>query len=387
MPRHAPLRLLAALLCLAAAAPAAASTARLAALGGDGFYLDDPAAARTWYGALGDHPDWVAVESGAFMHDLGYPRSLVGGGRAAGPAAGLHWAIGEGGRSATVGLWWNDRANAGGIGELGADELDTSWQVMAAHPFGKVTGAVSLRHAGAERDLNAYVHRDAIRDDFGLGLRWSVSTKAYLDVAGEIVRLEDRSHVGGDEPVTRSTADSWGARARAFVQVGDGLVLTPVLERRTENRSWSAVATDADRSWRLWRVGAGLTWLPDPDHLVLLAADFRDAGEYRDRDTDHELSATASVVDLRVAFEARVHALLSLRLASGYRATRAEIDGVAAYDLDQVPLSAGVAVHAGPADLELSLANLPPVGPDGLREPWWPNEIATWLNAGLNWWF
>ena len=49
-----------------------ASTARLRALGGEGAYLEDPANVLLWYGSLGDYPNLVIAETGAWEQNGGY---------------------------------------------------------------------------------------------------------------------------------------------------------------------------------------------------------------------------------------------------------------------------------------------------------------------------
>jgi len=153
-----------------------------------------------------------------------------------------------------------------------------------------------------------------------------------------------------------------------------------VVETRREHRLWTPAGEGDDRSHRLWRLGSDLTWLPDPDHLVLLACDWR---ENRFRAAANEREQVADIVTVRTAFEARLHALLSLRASVGYR----HLGGLLTEDRDDVPLSLGLAVHAGPVDLDLAFANLPPATPSGLPEPWDASDHSTWMNAGLSWWF
>ena len=370
------------LLVACASTAALASSTRLIALGGDGAYLEDAVNARVWYGSLVDHGGWVAAESGAFEQHDGYARDWWDN-TASGPALGAQAPIGQDGRHGTAGLWWNSHGANGGSGELGSDQLGDTWQVMYGRRFGTMTAGLSLRHGAADADLTESLHHNATRDDFGLGLRMDLGPTAYLDLAGELVRLADESTLGAVAPEPRSTAGSYGWRARAFVQIGDGLVLVPMLENRREERDWDELAQPADRSWRLWRAGAGLTWQADPDHLLLLAADWRD-----ERDTGNGVELfTADVLDVRLAIESRIHALLTMRLAAGYRRTDMELAASSTGTKDEVPLSLGLAAHLGPADLEFSLSNLPPVGPDGLLERWRWADDSTWMSAGLSYWF
>jgi hypothetical protein len=202
------------------------------------------------------------------------------------------------------------------------------------------------------------------------------------------VRLEDETANGTAAAVARSTASSYGLRVRGFLEVGAGLVLVPVIERRVEQRDWNGLGQPDDQSWRLWRLGAGLTWLPDPDHLVLIAADWRDGRRRAGSAGGSEADLDRTVFTMRLACEARIHALLSLRVASGFELVRQEwgLSGAAGSD-HLVPLSAGLAAHVGPCDLDLALGNQPPVRPDGGRQPWHAADDSTWMSAGLSFWF
>ncbi len=65
-----------------------------------------------------------------------------------------------------------------------------------------------------------------------------------------------------------------------------------------------------------------------------------------------------------------MHALLSVRLAARLPAHRPARRVSAVRTASPTSPSAPASlVHVGPADLDLGLANLPPVGPDGLAEP------------------
>lgn len=363
-----------------AARPAVASDPRLFALGGDGAFLEDAAGVRAWYGGLVEHGGWLAVQTGTFGNYGGYPRDATGW-RAAGPAAGVHLPLGADGRHGTAALWWDARAAAGGAGAPGDDRLADAWQIQYGRRWGGLTAAFSVRHGGGDQAYGPDLQVQRSRDEFGLGARFDLGEGAYADLAGELVRLAQDASVDQAVAVSRATADSYGLRGRAFVQAGTGLVLVPVVEHRREGRDGDPVL--GSPGWRLWRLGAGLTWLPDPDHLVLLAVDWRHARHRTDA-----APFDAAALACRVAIEARIHALLSVRLASGYRRTALEFadagDGPTFHD---VPVSAGLAVHLGPADLDLAVANAPATGPDGLPGTGSLDDDATWMSAGFSWWF
>jgi len=299
--------------------------------------------------------------------------------------------LGRDGDDLTCGLWWNDRAAQGGTGELGNDRFETGWQLAFGRNFGRMAAGMSLRHGGTDTDFAVAqdsLRRRATRDDFGLGLRWEASDRVYFDFAGELVRLGDKSTLGDAPVVERSTARSYGLRARGFWALTPGTVLVPVLEHRREERTWDGLGQEDDRSDRLWRLGAGLTWLPDPDHLLHAAIDWRSSRRRDQGDPDAVVDRDRRVFALRLACEARIHALVTLRVASGFEWAHEDWSSAdEAEDGHLVPLSAGLAVHVGPCDLDLALANQPPLRPDGSREPWRQQNDSTWMTAGLSVWF
>ncbi len=373
-----------AVLCLAAAGAVQASPARLAALGGGGAWIEDAAGARAWYGAVVDYGSFAGVASGPFTLPEGYPRN-EGRGRPAGPSAGAQVALGDSARIGTVGLWWDARAADGGIGELVDDGLQGAWQVMYARAFGGLAAGFSLRHAKLENTAGGALSIDRFRDDFGLGLRTGLGDRAFLDVAGELVRLEDRTGIGAPAEESRSTADSWGLRARASIEAAPGVVLVPTVAHRREHRTWDETGAADERTTRLWRLGAGLVWLPDPDRMVAASAEWRQRRDRREGPLGGDLGGGAEVLDLRLAAEARVHVLVTVRAAVGFRHVATTLEGVEVSAIGTVPVSAGLALHLGPADLEASVANFAPAGPDG--RPRVDDDDAAWLHAGLTWWF
>ncbi len=366
-----------AIVCCCCAATAHASGARLFALGGDGAFVEDAVNGRVWFGSLVDHGGWLAVQSGPFTGEQGYARDPGTLRRASGPAVGLHLPVGRDGRHGTFALWHDGRADGGGAGELADDRLEGAWQVMFARDLGAGTWGLSLRHAGVDDKRTAGLHRKATRDEFGLGVRIDVTPRAYLDLAGDAVRLADETALDPALPDERSAADCYGLRARAFVQAGGRLVLVPVLEHRQERRDWNPLGGADRRSHRLWRAGGGLTWLPDPDRLVLLAADWR---ETRVRDDGAGLRAITQVLALRLAAEARVDALFSLRASVAWRTGDTGADPA-------VRAGVGLSAHLGAADLDLALATAAPVNPGSRLEPWSGREDSSWMSAGLSWWF
>ena len=386
------------------AAVASAGAPRLLALGGDGTYLEDTRGVLRWYGSLVDHPNLVTLESGLF-DGYGY-YSPFHHFRMSGPTLGVHVALGGERPAAVVGLWLAESGNDTEPGTLVEDRLETTGTILVAHDFGGVSGGVIWRHGSAEENGDFYAlsgygtaARDVTRDDLGLGVRIDLGSDAYLDLAGEWRGVTVRSvrTPDGGSPVDSGDLESstnGALRARAFVALNPTMVLVPAAEYTREDRPVASAAgmSELVDGWVV-RLGCGFMWLPDPDRMVLLTADFRK------RDSDHRYEAPdydrlvridSPVFAVRAATEMRAGAFWSLRAALGFewseRTTTELLDGgVSTRDSDfLMPMSLGLALHAGRWDLDLGVASDPPAGLDGTH---FYSSDSTWLNIGLTYSF
>ena len=372
-----------ALLILLLPAIAHGTAARLLALGGDGSYLEDNRGVLRWYGSTVDHAGQAQVESGVFNEE-GYPR--LQGHRLTGPAFGGLVALGGDTPRTAVGMWLASRGAATDPGSMALDNLETTGTIMAGHVVGRVALGLAWRH-GTAGDIwpDAWARvTDLTRNDLGLGARVDLGPEAYLDVAGEWRRVSAATVAGTDAPVTGRTADgSYSVRMRLFMAVADDLVLTPMVDYIRDERDWAHDEVPAGLDGTAWRMGCGLTWLPDPDRLVVFSAEHRGAESFGSLSTGTGILAghddtTAWI--LRLATEVRTGAFWTVRAAVGVEGTSIQARPENITDT-VVPLSAGLALHAGPWDLDLGLSSHTPADVMGFRLD---GDGATWMAATLS---
>lgn len=359
------------------------SSARLLALGGDGAYLEDDGGVLRWYGSAVDHAGYARLESGLFNQD-GYPR--LSDHRLTGPAVGGLWQSAGEEPTWALGAWLASRGGATDPGSAATDLLDATGTLLAAHDFGRASVGLAWRHGTAGDPWSSAWHRvtDLTRDDLGAGVRVDLGPEAYLDLAGEWRRVEATTvHVPAPADGGRTAEGSYAVRARIFMTVADQLVLVPVVEYIRDERPWASDENPAGLEGKAWRMGAGLTWLPDPDHLVLLSAEHRAAETMGGLATD--TGHVAGTFDttawlLRAAFEMRAGAFWSVRGAVGVEGTsiQARPENVTE---TVVPLSVGAAIHAGGWDLDLGLSSHSPADATGFRLD---GEERTWMTASLS---
>ncbi len=357
---------------LLAGAPTSATPARQFALG-SGDYLEDASAVFRWPGSARDDAGRWWLDSGRLFSPDAW--SAPDSRQDTGPATALTWTPGGPGSPWTAGvaahLFSADADHAG----LHRDGPGSSLSLLAGRRVGGVDVAATWRTTsgalllvGEDTEETEFRHR---RDDVGLGARFDLSSRAYLDVAGDMRRERDRrlarrapNVMSGEEPLV---AHAWSARARAFISVQEHIVLTPALEIVDESidgglmpDTWWVSDPEAHHDNRLLRFGAALCWLPDPDRLlavsyerldldrrfVLVAAPPGSAATEDDRATD----------SLRLAAEQRVNWWLSLRASLAW--TRVTFDDDRAAD-PHLDVAGGAALHLGAWGLDVSAGSAP----------------------------
>ncbi|PIE75733.1 hypothetical protein CSA17_05915 [bacterium DOLJORAL78_65_58] len=284
-------------LILPAAVPAHATTARIHALGGDADFFEDDAGITRWYGSLADYPDHLALMAGTFNIPDGY--WLTPSRKISGPAATLVKHLDKAGRWGTVGLAWRDLDTDDDL-FLENNRLRENVQFLYGHNLGPVDATLSYGHGSWRVDDGAAV-RDHGAHTFGLGARLDLNPDAYLDLAWDMRRTS--RHDEGPEKIHN-------LRGRAFVGLTERTVLVPVAERIREQRvhPFSAVNNPQAADHRLTRLGLGLDFLPDTDHLLLLGLLYEDGRRHY---AGYHESWTAWL--LRSGFESRVSAWLTVR--------------------------------------------------------------------------
>lgn len=363
---------------LSAVTPAHATPARALALSA-GDYLEDDGAVLRWPGSARDHAGSWWLDSGRI--DLREGWTAEGQPPRTGPAAGLLWKPGPEHSPWTEGLAVHARAADGDHVGLHRDGPGAAVTWLA----GRAVGAFDLtatwrRVSGSWSAANgvpdAFEHH---RDDLALGARFDLSRRAYGDVAVDRRYQRNRVRAPGAAPAWE-TGDlaswrSWSARARAFIALDDCTVLTPVTEYLCEDfdgpiqdETWRP-ETVTENANRLWRLGAALCRLPDPDRLLAVTAEYleiRNRHAYLAGDDSRLPPADRlSALSLRVAAEQRLNWWLSLRASLGVTRVRDLAMGDdAASDVWYRDLAGGAALHLGPWGADLTVAGAP------LPEPW-----------------
>lgn len=405
LPAAPAVTLLLALACAAPTPPAAASPARAAALlAGD--FLEDDAALLRWPGSARDHAGILWLDSGRVDPRDGWRTGADL--ERSGPAAGMAWRPGAGAWTAAIVA--HARAADGDHVGLHRDGPGASFAGLVGRTVGPADVALTWRRvrgdaAAAGDGRDTFTHH---RDDLGLGLRCDLSPTAYLDLAGDVRgqrnRLRAPPGAAPDAPLTWPTGElsswrSWSARARAFVGLGARTVLTPVAEIVREDFPGPVVdsAWYPDATWthanRLIRLGAAVTWLPDPDRLALLAVE-RLAIRGRHAAPDPDAGRIAEPRDVttftaRLAVEQRLCWWLSLRAAAVWTHRRDDLTAdmfLPEYDgprtESRLDAAGGLALHLGVWGADLSAGGAP------LPEPWLSlagyRDADPWLHATLH---
>lgn len=391
--RRAPFaaRLTLAAACLLAAPIAAASPARQAALGSlDG--IEDEASLFRWPGSAPDHAGRLSLDFGVIDPREGW--SAGGGQPRTGPGLSIAW---RAARDWTCGFAVHARAADADHASLHRDGPGASYSWLLARAAGPVHLGATWRSAwgGWSSDPDPRDEFEHRRDDFGLGARLDLSPGAYLDLAADARRQANRMQGPGDPAAwdagERVSTRSWSARARAFVQLREGSVLTLAAERLREDFDGSVAGDDWDagaalaQDNRLWRAAATLGRLPDPDTMYAATIAFAQAGARRAAIAGTSALAPSEegrVATITVAAERRARWWLSLRgslSAAWLERERGDAPAARERPLDA---AAGVGLHLGSWGADLAVGNSPSPSTRRLLED--AGQRRAWLRATIH---
>jgi hypothetical protein len=399
---------LSAVLVLAPCHDAAASTARIHSLGGDGSYLEDYRNVLRWCGSLVDYPDIAVIETGHFDLTNGYDDEW--GKSVSGPGGAIHARFDEAGRWGTGALYFHGNADDSDPGSLHRGYLGSSLTAMYGRNIAGVSGALFYRHS-ADTDFETVstsqvpypVSYDRGRDDIGLGVRVNLSGSAYLDLAGDVRHLSDRAGGSGPGGTTwdtgqQSSWNNYGLRARAFIALGDRLALVPLVEYISEDFTGTSYAGAAllqetsDNVGDFLRMGAGLNYFIDTDNLLLFSLDFQDGQvDHTIRNLDGEVDDTwredYSAFLILLAFESRLAHWVTFRASSGYEHLDNNGDLPNPPTGDHIPLGLGLGFHLGSIALDLALTDREPRPVSRYSATLPAEESSTWLTITLSYGF
>lgn len=369
--------------------PAAATPARQAALGiVDG--LEDEAAIFRWPGSAPDFAGRLALDAGVIDFREGWtagdalPRT--------GPGLSLAWRTGA---NWTAGFGASVRAADSDHAGLHRDGPGASFTWLLARAIGTAQVGATWRSAagGWSSDADARDEFEHRRDDLGLGARLDLAPSAYLDLAVDARRQANRMQGPGDPPAwdagERASARSWSARARAFIEIGAGSVLSLAAERLREDftgpvagSAWESGAALAHDN-RLARAEATLCRLPDPDTMLAATLAWAQASARRAPVAGATTVAAADdrrVLSVAFAAERRTRWWLSLRASLSI--SRLDRDGGGLQGVERpVNAAAGIGLHLGAWGADLAAGSTPAPAPwNGLDNT---GRGRAWLRATM----
>lgn len=400
--------LLPALMVAAVATDVSASSTRIYSLGGSGGFFEDHRNVLRWCGSLVDYPDLAVIETGHFDLTNGYDDDW--GKSVSGPGGAVHIRLDEAGRWGTAGLYFHGNADDSDPGSLHRGYLGGGLTALYGRDLGGVSASIYYRHTGntdfetvSTSQIPYPISYDRARDDIGLGTRFDLGEKAYLDLAGDIRHISDRASGTGPNDTTWDTGelDSWnnyGLRGRAFIGLNDRLALVPLAEYISEDFTGTSYAGAAllqetsDNVGRLIRLGAGLNHFIDTDNLLLFSAEYLDGQvDHTIRDLDGNVDdlwkEDYTVILMLLAFESRLAHWITVRASTGYEHLENDGDLTQPATGEHIPLGLGLGLHLGSMALDLSLTDREPRAVSRYSAALPAEDSSTWLSITFSYGF
>jgi hypothetical protein len=305
---------------LLSVSPAAATSARVLALGGDGAYLEDATGVLRWYGSLGDYPDLATLELADLTDDGDAPGNFHG---LPGHGGGAHFRLDDAGSWGTAAFYVED--------DLPGDMPGGAFTALWSRRCGPVEAGIGARmttfgeglvaSAAGDRGESRYDH------DYGLGLRYHRGRRLTVDLAGEVINHRTESVDAVHHLLPRDDWSSFGARVRAFLGLSTTVTIVPLVDHLTDRTATyaPAIGGPADLDAALTSYGLALHLQRDDANLVLLSAEYRCGHEDHDLLVDETIDADWTVsrrsfsqIRGRLGVESRVLPWLRVRAAMQY---------------------------------------------------------------------
>lgn len=310
------------------AGTAAATSTRVRSLGGAGGFFEDDHNVLRWYGSIVDYPNLAFAELGQFDLDT---EDRDPDERITEQGGGFHAAFDAEQRWGVIAAYFTaEPALVDEIGGIPGGAFTALW----GRSFDRTALAIFFRGTSFTESSAANSQELKGRAEYhhwlGVGLRTDLAPTAYLDIAAEVHNTQfDYADLDSNIATGFSNSwDGWGARARAFIGLSEKVVCVPLVEHiRDIRETFSATLNDAGLlDVYLNRVGVGINYLPDPDNLVVITADYRDKKAElvgrRSLFADYGRQVVDGyVLGGRIGVESRVLAWLTLRLGVEYRRT------------------------------------------------------------------
>lgn len=365
------------------------------ALGGAGDYFEDDSGTLRWFGSLADYGNAVTLDFGHFNIYQGYHDNRDN--TYSGPSLSMRQSLGS--RWGVLAVTLNSVDDDVPVPTLYRDFREESFSLM----YGRRVGAVQLglvfqkSPQQESRDVNLRVQTE--RHLWGLGARFDVSPRAYLDLAAEL-RANREVFLAQDDPTHPLSSDlesdtGVNLRARMFLQLGERMALVPLMEYLTEDRPARRheVQQVLGVDGHALHLGCSLNVFPDTDRFFFVAADWihgKTEYVFTDFHADWDWTNDWNALALQVGWENRYWPWMTLRSSIGYRLTRGNegptvetADHGAGFDYDALRFTLGAGFHLGPWDLDAALSETEPRPVIGDWEWWRRSYDTTWLSVSL----
>lgn len=369
------------------ATPAFATSSRVAAMGGGDDYFEDVNNVLRWYGSLASYGGTALFEYQESRDSDWDPDRQK--------SATLIADLGPDGRWGVGGLFLFD--------EDPDDVLRLAWgrrlgPVQIGFQFRSFWESVWTSYQGSSEPMS-------VTDwTYGLGARWELGPRAYLDAAGELIRAVREVVPEDADPETSSGSDSFGMRIRLFKGLSDVTAVVPLLEYRRFIHtvpSFEGLGTSGvyDMDRREISLGVGWNHLPDDDTLLVGSFTYghHDTG-LRNARYVWDVQAFDEIrhrYHMRFGVERRMLSWLTLRAGVWQRLesieTRRQVFSGMVFqtsetDEHDMALSLGAAVHVGPFDADLVLNDQTPFNLGGFVAQT-PESGSTWNRITLQYVF
>ena len=335
-----------------------ATTSRINSLGGNGDYFEDDANVIRWFGSLTDYPDQIVIKSGNFNIPDGYWQTSSQ--KVSGPGAGAHYNLGLDGKFGTLAFFFQNHHDDDSF-SLTPQQLRNNLSFLYAFDLGPLTAAAFFSHGSRLINFND-TEIDYSANTVGLGSRINLSETAYLDLAGEsqFTNIQNSSF---SELADSDSENNFSLRGRAFVALGDRSALVPVVEIIHEDKLHPFLVPVRHDN-QLLRLGMGLDYFPDTDHLLLLNVELVD-GKTRAHISDSFIENTWTSWNLKAGFESRILSWLTTRGSVGYvdhhqesmHSSGSAIFQIVSPESPTLNINLGASLHLGPGDLDLSFGD------------------------------
>ena len=377
-------------LCLSAVSAQATST-RVLALGGAADGFEDVDNVGRWYGSLPGYADLLLVELGRYVDSEFNGRE----GAVERQALGVHYALGAGARWGVAGLY------------LANDDPASDLRLLWGLRRGRLSLGVQYAYVSdSVHDQYLVDVREADAGTYGLGLRWELGERTYVDAAGDFTRRRASWYRReGSSYDSGVNDDSYGWRLRGFHELSPGVVLAPWFSLAHDEGPghtgevwyWGDVE-DLFTTYRELKTGGlALNLLPDGDTFVVLSAAVSRLYQDHTDPFPGEGSAPAfhgvarRSVRFGVGAERRLLGWLTLRAGAWKEVSDTDVETpmstLAGIKEDDMDLSVGLGLHLGGFDLDAVFADDAPFNAGSLLTNAGETASSTWSSLTLQFQF